>query len=154
MERIIVGYDDSPAARGALTWAVHHAQRAEAELIIVYVVSSSFEWELNAVQINTDPIRKEFERRLRGEWTEPVRAAGVRYETQLDVGRPARALLDAARRHEAALIVIGMTARGTLGELVFSSVGHQLFHHAARPVVAVPEGWEPTGSPGLSASSG
>ena|SRR5437016_1180823 len=143
MERVIVGYDDSPAARGALTWAVHHAQRTEAELIIVYVVSSSFEWELNAVQVNTDPIRKEFERRLRGAWTEPVRAAGVRYQIQLDIGRPAEALIDAARRNEAALIVIGMTARGTLSELVFSSVSHHLFHHVVRPVVTVPAGWEP-----------
>jgi nucleotide-binding universal stress UspA family protein len=141
MERIVVGYDDSPAARGALSWAVHHARRTEAELVIVFVVSSSFEWELNAAQINTDPIRKEFERRLRGEWTQLVRTAGVRYETRLEVGRPAHALLDAARRTEAVLIVIGMTGRGTLGELVFSSVSHHLFHHAARPVVAVPAGW-------------
>ena len=106
------------------------------------------EWELNAAQVNTDPIRKEFERRLRGEWTEPVRAAGVRYETQLEVGRAAEALLDAARRNEAALIVIGMTARGTLGELVFSSVSHHLFHHAVRPVVTVPAGWEPEATDG------
>lgn len=146
MERVIVGYDDSPAARGALTWAVHHAQRTGAELVIVYVVSSSFEWELNAIQINTDPIRKELESRLRGRWTEPVRAAGVLYETQLEVGRPAEALLAAARRKEAALIVIGMTGRGTLGELVFSTVSHHLAHHAVRPVVTVPEGWEPGGN--------
>jgi nucleotide-binding universal stress UspA family protein len=143
MERVIVGYDDSPAARGALAWAVHHARRSGAELIIVYVVSSTFEWELNAAQVNTDPIRKEFQRRLRGQWTEPVRAAGVRYETQLEVGRPADALLSAARRNDAELIVIGMTARGTLGELVFSSVGHHVAHHAVRPVVTVPAGWEP-----------
>jgi nucleotide-binding universal stress UspA family protein len=143
MERVIVGYDDSPAARGALTWAVHHAQRSGAELIIVFVVASSFEWELNAAQINTDPIRKEFHRRLRGEWTEPVRVAGVRYEAQLEVGRPAEALLEAARRNDAALIVIGMTPRGTLSELVFSSVGHHVFQHAVRPVVTVPAGWEP-----------
>jgi nucleotide-binding universal stress UspA family protein len=124
MERVLVGYDDSPAARGALAWAVHHAQRTGAVLVIGYVVSSSLEWELNAAQINTDPIRKEFERRLRGAWTEPVRTAGVRYETQLEVGRPADALLAAARRTEAALIVIGMTGRGTLGELMFGAVGH------------------------------
>ena len=128
MERVIVGYDDSPAAPGALAWAVHHARRSGAELVIVYVVSSSFEWELNAAQVNTDPIRKELRSRLRGQWTEPVRAAGVRYETQLEDGRPAEALLDAARRNDASLIVIGMTPRGTLGELVFSSVTHRVSH--------------------------
>jgi nucleotide-binding universal stress UspA family protein len=142
VERIIVGYDNSPAARGALKWAVHHASQIGAELVVVYVVSSTFEWELNAVQVNTDPLRKEVEHRLRGEWTEIVRAAGVRYEIELKVGRPAEALLAAARRNEAALIVIGMTPRGTLGELVFSSVGHHLSRHAVRPIVTVPAGWE------------
>ena len=143
MEHVIVGYDDSPAARGALAWAVHHAQRVGAELVIVFVVSSSFELELNAFQVNTDPLRKEFQRRLHGPWTEPVRTAGVRYETRLAVGRPAEVLLDAARHHQAALIVVGMTGRGTLGELVFSSVGHHVAHHAVRPVVTVPAGWQP-----------
>lgn len=143
MERIIVGYDNSPAAQGALRWAVHHAGRTDSELVVVFVVSSTAEWELNAIQVNTDPMRQELERRLRGEWTEPVRTAGVRYETQLEVGRPAEVLLAAARRNEAALIVIGMTPRGTLGELVFSSVGHHLTHHAVRPIVTVPAGWAP-----------
>jgi nucleotide-binding universal stress UspA family protein len=158
MERIIVGYDNSPAARGALRWAVHHASRTGAELIVVYVVSSAFEWELNAVQINTDTIRKDVEHRLRGEWTEIVRDAGVRYEIELKLGRPAEALLAAARRNEAVLIVIGMTPRGTLGELVFSSVGHHLSHHAVRPIVTVPAGWEPESNsdapPHASASIG
>jgi nucleotide-binding universal stress UspA family protein len=152
VERVIVGYDDSPAARGALTWAVHHARRFGAELIIVFVVSSSFEWELNAAQINTDPILKAFRRRLREQWTEPVRAAGVRYETHLETGRPAEVLLGVARRNGAALIVIGMTARGTLGELVFSSVRHHLLHHAVRPVVTVPAGWEPDTDDGAGAA--
>ncbi|HEU5308820.1 MAG TPA: universal stress protein [Acidimicrobiia bacterium] len=67
----------------------------------------------------------------------------VRYETRLEVGRAAEALLDAERGNEAALTVIGMTARDTPGELVFSRVSHHLFHHAVRPVVTVPAGWEP-----------
>jgi len=33
--------------------------------------------------------------------------------------------------------------RGTLGELVFSSVSRHVFQHAVRPVVTVPAGWEP-----------
>jgi nucleotide-binding universal stress UspA family protein len=146
MERVVVGYDNSPAARAAMRWAVHYAGRTEAELVVVFVVPVIAEWEFNAAQVNTDPMRREIERRLRGEWTDIVRAAGVPCQTQLDVGRPAESLLAAARQYDAALIVIGMTPRGTLGELVFSSVGRHLTHHAVRPIVTVPPAWEPTTS--------
>ena len=117
MERLIVGYDDSPAARGALTWAVHHAHRSGAELIIVFVVASSFEWELNAAQINTDPIRKAFHRRLRGQWTEPVRACTRALRNTPRDRTTRRGSAQAARRNDAALIVIGMTR----GELLANS---------------------------------
>jgi nucleotide-binding universal stress UspA family protein len=143
MENIVVGYDHSPAARGALTWAVDYGGRTGAELVIVYVVSSAWEWELSAVQVNPDPIRHEISQMLRQDWTEPVRVAGVPYRTEVAVGRPAEALLAAARHHDASLIVLGMTGRGTLGELVLGNTGRAVAHHAVRPIVTVPAGWVP-----------
>jgi nucleotide-binding universal stress UspA family protein len=141
MSTIVIGYDDSAAARAALEWAIAQAMRTDAELLVVYVASSIAEWELSAAQINSDPIRHEFERRLRGDWTAPVRQSQVRYRTKFVVGRVAEELMRAARAEHAALLVIGMTARGTLSELVMGSTQHQLLHHAVRPVVAVPASW-------------
>lgn len=44
-----------------------------------------------------------------------------------------------ARDELASLMVVGMTARGTLAELLYGSVTtHELLRHALRPVVAVP----------------
>lgn len=143
MERVIVGYDNTPAARGALRWAVDYGSRVGAELVIVFVVPTIAEWELNAIQVNTDPIRREIEHHLNGDWTQSVRAAGVEHRIELEVGRPAESLLAVARRNDAAMIVIGMTPRGTLSELVFTSVGHHLAHHAVRPIVSVPADWAP-----------
>lgn len=114
-----------------------------AELIVVYGVSSTWEWELAAIQVNPDPIRHEIGQLLRKDWTATLRAAGVRYQTEVAVGRPADVLLASARHHEAALIVLGMTGRGTLGELVTGSTGRQVAHHAVRPIVTVPAGWTP-----------
>jgi nucleotide-binding universal stress UspA family protein len=142
MERIVVGYDDSAGARSALTWAVQYAKRTASELVVVYVVSEAWEWELAAVQVNTDPLRKEFERRLRGEWTADARAAGVQYRTELEVGNPAEALLAAARRNAAALIVVGMSKGGAISELMRGSASHHMMQHAVRPIVTVPAGWE------------
>jgi len=143
MERIVVGYDHSSGARAALRWAIHHGTGRDVELVIVYVMSALAEWELAAVQVDPDPIRQEFERRLREEWTAPVREAGVPYTTNVAVGRPADQLMRVARRDDAALIVIGMTGRGTLAELVFGSTTHDLLRPELRPVVAVPVHWIP-----------
>lgn len=143
MEHIVLGYDHSSAAQGAMRWAVDYCQRTAAELVVVYVVSSAWEWELAAVQVNPDPIRREIKDRLGEGWTAPVRAGGVRYQTEVAVGRPAEILLGAARHHEASLIVLGMTGRGTLGELVLGSTGRGVAHHAVRPIVTVPPDWTP-----------
>ena len=143
MEHIVVGYDHTPAAQGALAWAAHYAGRNDGQLVLVYVVSSAWEWELSAVQVNPDPIRREIKQLLHDSWTEPLRAAGLRYQTEVTVGRPAEALLASARRLEASLIVLGMTGRGTLGELVLGSTGREVAHHAVRPIVTVPPDWTP-----------
>jgi nucleotide-binding universal stress UspA family protein len=142
---IVVGFNNSDAARAALDWAVQHATLTGGELLVVYVASSIAEWELSAAQINPDPIRHEFERRLKAEWTAPVRKASVAYRTRFTIGRPADELMRAAREEQAAVIVIGMTARGTLSELVWGSTQHELQHHAVRPVVAVPASWNESG---------
>jgi nucleotide-binding universal stress UspA family protein len=113
-------------------------------LVVIYVVSEAWEWELAAIQVNTDPLRREFERRLREEWTADVRAAGVPYRTELEVGRPADVLLAAARRNAAALIVIGASDNGAMSEIIRRSASHQLMHHAVRPIVSVPSSWEPS----------
>ena len=36
------------------------------------------------------------------------------------------------------MIVVGMTSRGILGELVHTNTSHHILRDAARPVVAVP----------------
>jgi nucleotide-binding universal stress UspA family protein len=140
METIVVGYNDSDEARAALDWAIQHAARTDSELLVAYVASSIAEWELAAVQISSDPIRREFKRRLEDEWTAPVRNAHVKYRTAFAVGRAANELMRVAREENASLLVVGMTRRGTLSELAVGAE-HELLHHAVRPVVAVPATW-------------
>ena len=54
----------------------------------------------------------------------------VHYRTKFVIGRVAEELMRAAHEEQATLIVIGMTARGTLSELVLGSTQHELLHHA------------------------
>ena len=141
IQPIVVGYDNTDAAKSALTWAADHATLTGAELIVAYVSSSTAEWELAAVMINPDPIRHQVEELLNTTWTEPLRDRDTKYRTVTAVGRPAMELMRIARAESASLIVIGMTGRGTLAELITGSTQHLLQQHAARPVVAVPEVW-------------
>jgi nucleotide-binding universal stress UspA family protein len=93
--------------------------------------------------VNPDPIRHTIGLHLQQESTAPLRAAVVPSPPEVHVARPADVLLASARRHEAALIVLGMTGRGTLGELIVGSTGREVAHHAVRPIVTVPAGWTP-----------
>jgi nucleotide-binding universal stress UspA family protein len=142
MSGIVLGYDDSAAARAAMTWTCGQAQLTRCPVEVVYVISSVSEWELAAIQVNTDPMRRAFEERLRGPWTEPLRRGGVAFSTHVTTGSPAKELLKRARAVSADLIVIGMTAHGTLTELVTRNTMRELRGHAVRPVVAVPAEWQ------------
>jgi nucleotide-binding universal stress UspA family protein len=141
MESVVVGCTGSDASRAAVEWAANFAREVDAEVIAAYAVSTAQEWELAALQINTDPLRRELEQLLRGEWTAPLRDAGVQYHTKVITGRPANALMQLARDEHAALIVVGMGRHGTMSELLIGSVSKSLLHEALRPVVAVPPMW-------------
>ncbi len=78
-----------------MRWGIAHAATTGCEIAMVYVLSSVWEWEFAAAQVNPDPIRDEFGQLLDGEWSQPLRDAGVRYCSVLEVGRPADDLDDA-----------------------------------------------------------
>jgi nucleotide-binding universal stress UspA family protein len=141
VDKILVAYDHSDASQAALRWAIDYSESRDVDLLLVYVVSSLDEWELAAIQVDPDPIRHNIQRLLAGEWSEPLRVAGVTFETRVLVGRPADAILHCAEQENAAMVVLGMTNRGTLFELVAGGTRGRLLHHAHRPVVAVPVGW-------------
>jgi nucleotide-binding universal stress UspA family protein len=103
--------------------------------------------------------------RLRGEHvflTEPEIDNGIRRQVEdlilderIDVkvhmisrgGQPARRLAQLAERIDADLIVVGSRGYAPLTGLVRGSVTQQLVHDAQRPVLAVPPGREPGGTP-------
>ncbi len=141
MEKILVAYDHSDASQAALRWSIGYSRSHDVEVLLVYVVSSLEEWELAAIQVDPDPIRHSIQRLLAGEWSDPLRDAGVTFDTRVLVGRAADAVLHCAEEEQVALVVLGMTSRGTLFELMAGGTTERLLHHAHRPVVAVPAGW-------------
>jgi nucleotide-binding universal stress UspA family protein len=69
-------------------------------------------------------------------------AAGVPAsgEVQRGFGPPVgRALLDAAERHGAGLLVVGTRGRSDVASMILGSVAHEVIQHARIPVLVVPD---------------
>jgi nucleotide-binding universal stress UspA family protein len=76
--------------------------------------------------------------KLDGEWTAPLRDAGVDVTTVMSGDRPAHAVLDAAAGTGATLIVVGTSSTSTLTGVRLGGVAMHLVHHAELPLVLVP----------------
>lgn len=64
-----------------------------------------------------------------------------------EYGHVARAILDAADKYDARLVVLGSSSRTDLPHLPFGSVSHRLLHIARRPVLIVPKEAAPAREP-------
>src|SRR5262249_56341008 len=82
MKTIVVGVNDSPASVRAVRWSASIAEAVHGRVVAVFAVSRVGIWELAALQVNPDPVVREYERRLKGPWTQPLRETGVAYDTR------------------------------------------------------------------------
>ena len=135
---ILVGVDGRPSSNAAVEWATDRARETGARVVAVHVVPTAWEWEMSAVQVNTEPLIRDFRHDLNNRWTEPLRRAGVPYTTKFLEGDPGKELLRIAERECADLIVIGGKPHGRVHDLVFGGTKHQLVTKASCPVVFVP----------------
>jgi nucleotide-binding universal stress UspA family protein len=79
-----------------------------------------------------------------------LRMAGVSADGEIaeaHYGHIAAAILKAAERHDARLVVLGSSSRTDLPRMLLGSVASRLLHMAARPVLIVPR----TGTPATPA---
>ena len=67
-------------------------------------------------------------------------AAGVRTVVEVLDAKPAQALVDAADRHDARVIVVGTSGESPLRGAILGSVPHKLLQISDRPVLCVPAG--------------
>lgn len=140
--RIVVGLDGSDGALEGLHFAIALARDLGAEVVAVYgyaipayaLVPTGFP----AAPVDDELVRRELGERLTGDWSAPLRESGLPFRTRLADGSPAAVLMEAAEREDARMIVVGTRGMGGFEELLLGSVGHQLTHHASRPIVVVP----------------
>ncbi len=136
--RIVVGIDDSEAAKRALRWALDEARRRKASVDVVhawrppYLGARPFGpsgMDVDAIEARA---RAEFDRvvdrEVTGQQPGPVERVVVR-------GGAARAILDASAGAD--LVVLGSRGLGGFEGLLLGSVSHHAAHHVRCPLVVV-----------------
>jgi nucleotide-binding universal stress UspA family protein len=139
---IVLGYDESPGSRPALELAVSLAARYDEPLVLVYGVEppGGMGEEFQAHQ----RALAEMGRTAVTHAVAEAERAGVRTVVEVLSEKPAQALVDAADRHDARVIVVGTRGESPLRGAFLGSVSHKLLHLSDRPVLCVPVG--PSGS--------
>jgi nucleotide-binding universal stress UspA family protein len=137
-EKIVVGYDGSECARGALQVALTLARRLDGELfVVVGCAPKGIPFDLAGTVVSH---RHELEAACSRELVdvqEACASAGVPAITRVLYEHPAQAIAATAMQEHAELVVVGAHGDG-LHEGVFGSTVHRLLTHSTVPVVVVP----------------
>lgn len=149
---IVVGLDDSPSARAALTFAAGYARTSGADLHAVNVSSSAGQvpaaWSPEYVGLNylDVPDQSAHRAQIQAVFDSVVPEPGWRLDF-VDGGF-GQALVE--RAAGATLLVVGTREHTGLGRILSGSVSHFCLSHSPCPVVAVPvssKSSHPTDSP-------
>jgi nucleotide-binding universal stress UspA family protein len=138
---IVVGLDDSPSGKAALSWAAEHAIRTQTVLRAVHVL----DWPYGANDTASPSSRGR--RNLTFEEAQEAYVASITkvfddiaprpdWLIQFATGEPGPVLVRQSR--DAQLLVVGTREHVGLGRLLVGSISHYCLSRAACPVVAVP----------------
>jgi len=141
---IVVATDFSETARRALVRACELAKTHSARLVIVNSLTLD-PLPLGGPELMVLP--PDFETQVReaslkalSDWVEEARAKGVAAEAELETGSPADAIVAAAKRLGADLLVIGTRGNTGFKHLLLGSVAEAVVRDAACPVLTVHPG--------------
>ncbi|MEU9104154.1 universal stress protein [Streptomyces xanthophaeus] len=133
---VVLGYDESPGAERALHVALEVATAFGEPLVLVYgaaapgVTGEEYRAHREAVrQAGLSALSR------------AVRAAdeaGVPSTVEVRDEKPAQALLDAAERHHARVIIVGSWGDSPIRGALLGSTPHKLLHLSPVPVLCVP----------------
>lgn len=133
---VVLGYDESPGAARALRIAVEVAAAFDEELVLVYGAAAPGPLG-EEYRSHYEAIRQIGRSGLEHAVTEADRA-GVPTVVEVLDDKPAQALIDAATRHSARVIVVGSWGESPMRGALLGSTPHKLLHMSTVPVLCVP----------------
>ncbi|MFD3324516.1 universal stress protein [Streptomyces sp. NPDC058701] len=138
---VVLGYDESPGAERALRVALEVAAAFGEPLVLVFGAAApgSTGEEYRA---HREAVRQAGRSAL-AHAVEAADAAGVPSAVEVVDEKPAQALLDAAARHDARVIIVGSWGDSPIRGALLGSTPHKLLHLSPVPVLCVPTENEP-----------
>ncbi|MFE7747956.1 universal stress protein [Streptomyces sp. NPDC057428] len=133
---VVLGYDESPGAARALRTAIEVAAAFREKLVLVYGAAppgpTGAEYRAHYEAIRQAG-RAGLERAVAS-----AEAADVQTTVEVIDLSPAQALIEAASRHEARVIVVGTWGESPMRGALLGSTPHKLLHLSTVPVLCVP----------------
>ena len=136
-ERILVGVDGSETSLHAAAWAFGVARREGAQLIVLYVASTSaMSAQMSATAGAVLETYDEIATDLRTQILDTAAARGVEAEFVQRTGNPYHELVDVANDRRVDAVVIGASMQA--GHRLVGSLAGRLVRDASWPVTVVP----------------
>jgi nucleotide-binding universal stress UspA family protein len=131
---IVVGYDGADGAQGALSAALDLCNDLGAELVVVFGYGLPLPDRQSA---DHREALQELGQGFASEAIQRAEQAGVKASAEVVFEKAAKALVDAAAKHDARMIVVGSHGEGPLAGALLGSVPHKLVHMSEQPVLVV-----------------
>ncbi|MFF5476555.1 universal stress protein [Streptomyces sp. NPDC012935] len=133
---VVLGYDESPGALRALHVAIEMSAAFGEPLVLVYGAAAPGAMG-DEYTAHHEAVREAGNLAL-AHALQVAEEAGVRTTVELIDQKPAPALIDAAARHAARLIVVGTWGESPVRGALLGSTPHKLLHLSSVPVLCVP----------------
>jgi nucleotide-binding universal stress UspA family protein len=136
MGQIVVGYDGSDCSRNALDEALRTAVALGDEVTVVFGYAPPGLWGGEIVE-HEEAIEERGQKVL-AEAQHQAEAAGITVELELVAKKASEAIVAAADKRDARMIVVGSYGDPPLKGMILGSTPNKLLHLADRPVLVVP----------------
>ncbi|GHB54228.1 hypothetical protein GCM10010347_25580 [Streptomyces cirratus] len=135
---VVLGYDESPGAERALAVALEVAAAFGEPLVLVHGAAAPGAAG-EEYRAHREAVR-EAGRKALARAVAAADEAGVPSTVEVADEKPAQALLDAAERHGARVIIVGTWGDSPIRGALLGSTPHKLLHLSPVPVLCVPTG--------------
>jgi nucleotide-binding universal stress UspA family protein len=137
--RILVAYDGSAGARRALTTAVDLAAGWGSELGVLWVEEHLPHYAATVGEIDEEKaVQDRYFGQLQAEAIALGAARGVRVQTEVRLGQPARVVTDFVRQEGWDLLVLGRSGHSEVWGRFMGSTADKISRHASCAVLIVP----------------
>ncbi|MER5774379.1 universal stress protein [Streptomyces sp. NPDC002039] len=133
---VVLGYDESPGAERALRVALEVAAAFGEPLVLVYGANAPGATG-EEYRAHREAVRQAGRSAL-AHAVEAADEAGVPSTVEVVDDKPAQALLDAAERHGARVVIVGTWGDSPIRGALLGSTPHKLLHLSPVPVLCVP----------------